>query len=348
MNGTSTATPATGITEYEAAEQIASFLSADDGDQQAGSEAEDGDEDDQQQLDDQDADADEGDDGSEADEADESDQEDEDDGDDEGEGHGLSDDTKIKLGDEEITLGDLKRGHLRQADYTRKTQALAEERKQHAAAAQEELNTLRAERAQFVQGIAALQEQMKQFEPQEPNWAELYETDPARYAAERELYRTWQDQQTQLEVARKQALLQSHEDYKRELGKYVQEETAKLLEVKPEWKDAKVAAAAKADMREAALALGFNDEDLTNLTDHRALLVLHKAAQYDKLMAKKAALKPVQVKQASPRPAKPGNATTVPNSRVSEATRARQRLAKTGKVGDAAAAIAHLIPDDFI
>lgn len=344
MNGTSTATPATGITEYEAADQIASFLSADEGEQQAGSEEEDGDNVAQQDHDD--ADADEGEDGSEADEAEESDQDDEEEED--GEGEGLSDDTRIKLGDEEITLGDLKRGHLRQADYTRKTQALAEERKQLAAASDEERNGLRAERAQFVQGLTQLQEHLKQFQPQEPNWQELYETDPARYAAERELHRTFAEQQMQLEAARKAALQQSQEDYKRELAAYVKEETGKLLEAKPEWKDAKVAAAAKQDMRDAALALGFKDEDLANLTDHRALLVLHKAAEYDKLMAKKAALKPVQVKKASPRPAKPGNATTVPNSRVSDATRARQRLAKTGRVNDAASAIEHLIPDDFI
>lgn len=346
MNGTSTATPATGITEYEAADQIASFLSADEGEQQAGSEEEDGEE--GQQAHD-DAEADEGEDGGEADEAEESDQDDEEEEQEEDDaGEGLSDDTRIKLGDEEITLGDLKRGHLRHADYTRKTQALAEERKQLAAASDEERNGLRAERAQFVQGITQLQELQKQFQPQEPNWQELYETDPARYAAERELHRTFAEQQMQLEAARKAALQQSHEDYKRELSAYVKEETGKLLEAKPEWKDAKVAAAAKQDMRAAALALGFNDEDLANLTDHRALLVLHKAAEFDKLMAKKAALKPVQVKKASPRPAKPGNATTVPNSRVSEATRARQRLAKTGKVNDAASAIEHLIPDDFI
>ncbi|SCX19672.1 hypothetical protein [Agrobacterium rosae] len=41
----------------------------------------------------------------------------------------VSDETKVKLSDgEELTLGDLKKGYLRQADYTKKTQELAAER----------------------------------------------------------------------------------------------------------------------------------------------------------------------------------------------------------------------------
>lgn len=44
--------------------------------------------------------------------------------------NGLSDDTQIDMGDGQLmTLGELKKGYLRQSDYTRKTQALAEERK---------------------------------------------------------------------------------------------------------------------------------------------------------------------------------------------------------------------------
>lgn len=44
----------------------------------------------------------------------------------------LSDDTEISLGEDKqpVTLSELKQGYLRQSDYTKKTQALAEERKQ--------------------------------------------------------------------------------------------------------------------------------------------------------------------------------------------------------------------------
>lgn len=41
----------------------------------------------------------------------------------------ISDDMKIKVGDKELTIGELKSGWMKNADYTQKTQALAKERK---------------------------------------------------------------------------------------------------------------------------------------------------------------------------------------------------------------------------
>jgi len=43
----------------------------------------------------------------------------------------IGDDTIIEIGDDTITLGELKKGYLRQADYTRKTQEIAEAKKRY-------------------------------------------------------------------------------------------------------------------------------------------------------------------------------------------------------------------------
>jgi hypothetical protein len=65
--------------------------------------------------------------------------------------------------------------------------------------------------------------------------------------------------------------------------------------------------------------------------DHRAVVALRKAALYDQMMTKRKAITPVT--NNGPRPAKPGAAGRV--SQTTEATRAKQRLAKTGRVDDA-------------
>jgi hypothetical protein len=68
-------------------------------------------------------------------------------------------------------------------------------------------------------------------------------------------------------------------------------------------------------------------------------VLLRKAALYDQMMSKRKDIKPVT--NNGPRPAKPGAAGRVSNN--TEAMRAQQRLAKTGRVDDAADAIFKLL-----
>ena len=106
----------------------------------------------------------------------------------------------------------------------------------------------------------------------------------------------------------------------------------------PSWKDSKVAKAEKALVVESAKNAGFSDEDLNSVYDHRLVLLLRKAGLYDQMMSKRQGIKPVT---NGPRPAKPGAAGRV--STTSESARAQQRLAKTGRVDDAADAIYKLL-----
>ena len=334
MNTISTA-PATGLNTHEAATEIASLLSVEDGTQAEG-EAEGGEPTDEGV---DPANAEEVDDGSEAEEDDESESEQEEDDDSEP-GQELPDDAKVKIGDEEVTLHELKRGFLREADYTRKTQALAEERRVHTETARTELDGLRNERAAYMANLGEVQQVLAQLKPQEPNWQELYQNDPARYAAERELHRTYEEQQMQLNVERQRIHQQQQEEVHRELKAYVAAEAVKLKEKLLEWSNKEV--------RDKFVAWGtqngFEEAELRNITDHRAVITAIKAMKYDEILAKQKALKPLPVKPGQPRTAKPGNATTAP-SKHSEGTKARQRLAKTGKVNDAAAAIFAFLPD---
>ena len=112
-----------------------------------------------------------------------------------------------------------------------------------------------------------------------------------------------------------------------------------LLAALPDWKDPKKAKAEKALVIESAKAAGFTDEDLKSVYDHRLVLLLRKAAMYDQMVSKRQGIKPVV--NNGPRPAKPGAAGRV--STTTEATRAKQRLAKTGRVDDAASAIELLL-----
>jgi hypothetical protein len=107
----------------------------------------------------------------------------------------------------------------------------------------------------------------------------------------------------------------------------------------PEWKDPNKAKAEKALVVETAKSVGFSEDDLKQVYDHRLVLLLRKAGLYDQMMSKRQGIKPVV--SNGPRPAKPGAAGRV--STTTESTRAKQRLAKTGRIDDAASAIELLL-----
>jgi hypothetical protein len=124
-----------------------------------------------------------------------------------------------------------------------------------------------------------------------------------------------------------------------ELQAHLASQQEALLQAVPEWKDSKKAQAEKALLVEFGKKIGFSDEELKNVYDHRAVIALRKAALYDQMMSKRGQIKPVV--NNGPRPAKPSAAGRV--SQTTEATRAKQRLAKTGRVNDAVSAIELLL-----
>ena len=244
---------------------------------------------------------------------------------------------KVKVDGEEVevTLEELQKGYSRTQDYTRKTQALAQQRKE----AEAELETVRQERAYYAQMVQALEKQLSQAEA-EPDWDRLYQENPTEWVRQRELWRDKQDKLRAVQAENQRLAAVQQQEQAKALQARLQEEAQKLVEVIPEWKDSKKAAEDRGKLLEAAKRVGFSEEDLAGISDHRAIVVLRKAALYDELMTKKGQIKPAPA--SGPRPAKPGSASNVP-SKKSEAERAQERLAKSGSLKDAVAAF-----DSFI
>lgn len=235
----------------------------------------------------------------------------------------------------EVTLDELQQGYSRTQDYTRKTQQIAETRK----AVEAEAAAIRAEREQYAQLLGALQQQLESAGEQPVDWDRLYAEDPIEWVRQRELARDKQERQAaiQSEQQRLSQLTQKQreEEFKATLAK----ESEALIQAIPEWKDANKAKAEKALLIEFGQKVGYSEDELKNVFDHRAVLTLRKAALYDQMMSKRKDIKPVV--NNGPRPVKPSAAGRV--SSTTEGTRAKQRLAKTGRVDDAARAIELLL-----
>ena len=241
----------------------------------------------------------------------------------------------IKVDGEELEVGieELKNGYQRQADYTRKSQALAEQRKE-TEAIQSERQRLEQERQMYANGLQMLQEQqnskLQEFEG--INWEELKSEDPYQFMLKKDEYRDAQEKVQN--VQQQQILIQQEraEEAQKARAHFVQQEYNRLVEALPEWKDKN--STVKKDVQEYAKSVGFLPEEINQLADHRSVLVIKKAMEYDKLTTKVAPKKKA-VKKV-PKVQKSGRGNSKEDSAAEAIKKKRARLQKSGKQQDAA------------
>jgi hypothetical protein len=229
----------------------------------------------------------------------------------------------------EVPKEELIRGYQREADYTRKTQKLAEERK----LVESEFQQVRGEREQYAQVLGQLQHKLREFEPPEPDWNRLEFEDPTEYARQWTSHQRRQQQKfaVQAEQSRLQQLYQV--ESQKQIQNVLAQETAVLKEKIPEWNSPEKAKAEGKALLEYGQNLGFTEQELNSISDSRALLALHKAWKYDQMMSKRPEFQ-AKIKKA-PKMVSSGSAGSV-SSKSSDINNAKKRLAQTGSVKDAA------------
>ena len=241
----------------------------------------------------------------------------------------------IKVDGEELEVGieELKNGYQRQADYTRKSQALAEQRKE-TEQIQSERQRLEQERQMYANGLQMLQEQQssKLQEFESIDWTALNADDPYQYMLKKDEYRDAQEkvqnvQQQQVLIQQEQA-----EEAQKARAHFVQQEYNRLVEALPEWNDKE--STIKKDVQEYARSVGFLPEEINQLADHRSVLIIKKAMEYDKLTTKVAPKKKA-VKKV-PKVQKSGRGNSKEDTAAEAVKQKRARLRKSGKQDDAA------------
>jgi len=235
----------------------------------------------------------------------------------------------------EVTLEELQKGYSREADYTRKTQQVSEERR----AFQAEAELVRTERQQYSQLLGSLQAQLQQNAAPQIDMDRLYNEDPIEWVRQKELARDAEKVHAAIQSEQQRlSHIQAQEQYQSMQAHLAQQQDA-MLKAIPEWANPDKAKAEKTLLIEWGQKLGFSSDELKNIFDHRAVVALRKAALYDQMMTKRGNIRPAV--NNGPKPAKPGAAGRMDNT--TDSRRSQQRLAKTGRVNDAASAIEHLL-----
>lgn len=223
----------------------------------------------------------------------------------------------------DLSLEELAAGYMQSADYTRKAQALAAERKQQQEEAAKVVTQTTQQAMQQLQALQALVISTAAPDLQNVNWTQLAMEDPARYvqlqARQQQLSQVLghinaenqkllkQQEETQRQQ-REQALKHSLDYLSKELpGVNLEKEAGKL--------------------REMAKKYSFSDEEIATFTDGRLIHLLHDAAKWRELQTakpkamQKVADAPKVIKPNAPQPKKTNQA-------------ALDRLKKNGRAED--------------
>lgn len=201
----------------------------------------------------------------------------------------VTDETEVTLDDgTKISIGQLKRNNLFQADYSRKTQALQEEKK----ALHAEIDRrITEEQQKFQQERELVWAYAQHHMPQPPDPSMMDSTSP-NYNPLEYIEQTTKYEQAMGRVQaiwqRKQAEEQEwQQTQQKEAAKRRAEEQEKLHKALPFLKDEKRREEFKKDITEVvAKAYGFDPAELLLSEDHRILVALRDLARFQKLKAK--------------------------------------------------------------
>ena len=232
----------------------------------------------------------------------------------------------------EVTLDELIKSYQLGTDYTKKSQAVAEERKVVEAERQriEEARYLRDQYAERLQVI----EQMLNQQPETENLDYLKETDPIGYAVKVAELSQREKQLAQVRAEQARIYDQQQREQQEQLGQVVQAESRKLAEVIPEYADPQKGETLRRELREFGVKAGFSEQELANVYDSRAVLTLWKAMQYDKLQS----AKPGITKKVNEAPKVMKSGVSQPRDSSDEMKKLKARAKQTGRVADAAKA----------
>lgn len=235
--------------------------------------------------------------------------------------------------DLDVSLDELISGYSRQSSFTKKSQALAEDRKSF----ENEIAESKQLRSEAIEALESAKTALpQQAEKDSQYWQDLKDSDPMQFMLERDEMRENQMQNQMRDQKIHQLKAQQEAEDKANLQKYISSQRENLSELIPEWSDEKTADSEKKLIIDYGKRVGFTDQELETAYDSRAVATMRKAALYDQLTQKRGTLKPVQRSSM-----KAGSQSVDLSSAKSK--KASARLKKSGRVEDAAGVFFNMI-----
>jgi len=236
---------------------------------------------------------------------------------------------------QELSADELRKGYLRQSDYTKKTQSLSEQRKEMESLTEQynsQLQQIQAERQQYIQHLQALSENqdIKKFDI---DWERLRLEDPLEYVTKRQEFQEAKEKAEEVKTKAKQAMARSAAEKEQQWAKVVEDEKAKLIAALPEWGETDSQRQLATELRSYAQTQGYSEPEIDSLVDHRSFLVLRKAMLYDQMQNANPKAKKLKGK---PKVIRAGKGASRTQAQRDALKTKRNQLKNSGHVRDAA------------
>ena len=238
----------------------------------------------------------------------------------------------------EVTEDDLIKSYQMEADYTKKSQRLAQDRKvveANIAKIQESI----AVRNEYAQKLDQVSQVLNEEFDSSEDLEQLRENDPVSFAV-KIAERTENQKKLNIINQERQKVMQEQQIAQQQhVQQTVANESKKLVEMIPEFSDKVKGEQIKKDIRSYGLTNGFTEQEMGAVYDSRHVLMLNKAMKYDRLMKSKAGT----VKKVSKAPKTISKGKKISNSQAAIQQKQRARLRSSGTVEDAVSVFQNLI-----
>ena len=238
----------------------------------------------------------------------------------------------------EVTEDDLIKSYQMEADYTKKSQKLSQDRKvveANIAKIQESI----AVRNEYAQKLDQVSQVLNEEFNSDEDLEQLRENDPVSFAV-KIAERTENQKKLNIINQERQKVMQEQQIAQQQhMQETVANESKKLVELMPEFSDKVKGEQIKKDIRSYGLSNGFTEQEMSAVYDSRHVLMLNKAMKYDQIMKSKAGT----VKKVSKAPKTVSKGKKISNSQAAIQQKQRARLKSSGSVEDAVSVFQNLI-----
>ena len=242
---------------------------------------------------------------------------------------------KVKVAGQEfnVTLDELRNGYSRDADYRRKTEDLAYDKKQFQTESEKQRQDYSTKLSELNQMMSVAQQQLNA-EINSADLEKLYEEDPTEAARIEHRLKKKQEKLNQ-------AMQKTQSEQKKQFDGFLQDQQRKLVQKMPEFSNPEKASQLKSSMKNTLNSYGFNDQEIAQVYDHRIVMLVNDAMKYRNLQK----AKPNIAKKIS----KPGKvfSSGVKQTKADINLKARKdklsRLRKSGSTKDAASIFLDMI-----
>lgn len=238
---------------------------------------------------------------------------------------------------QQVTLSQLRKAYAGEGAIEARLQQASEARKAAEAEAQQYVQYAQAAAARLKQVYEHYNEAL--FAPRvQPPDPQMRETDPIGYLQQQEDFRADQDRLRQEQAYMQQTLQMASQLHQQKLDGELRAEYEALTQKMPALRKPATAKAFKQAIGEAAKAYGFSPEEVSQVTDHRLLVMAAEAAAY---RATKAKAKKSEVRREVSPPL-PTQGSRKANGNAQKSAKLKQRKAAydkaraTGSVDDVA------------